>query len=391
MKQREIDISLIWRKLNDSLTNEEEMLLESWLQSNPQHKDYFKRAKAYYKDGEVLNEKEFNVQQMWNQFEPLLKSQKRKIPYLWPKIAGAASLLILCVVSAYMVLNIKPSDVPLSKRLNKEIPPGISMAKLTLDDGKTISLNNNEEFVASIQNTEIKNDRSKLIYSGKDVKSMTDFKPKYHILNIERGHKYDLVLEDGTKVWLNSETKMRYPVKFDPNGDRIVEIIGEAYLMVAKDANRPFKVKTGDQIIEVLGTEFNICAYEDELNIHTTLAEGRIKISNQLNENVYEMEPGYQLNFSKETGDAYKAKVNVEEYISWRNDLYLFKSKRLEDIMKTLTRWYDIEFIFENEKYKDIRFTGEFDRSKNLENILEILEHTNEMRFKSDYEGIVIY
>ena len=184
---------------------------------------------------------------------------------------------------------------------------------------------------------------------------------------------------------------MNYPLKFNPNGDRVIEVVGEAFFIVAKDTSRPFKVISQGQTIEVLGTEFNICSYPDEEVVYTTLIEGKVKVVNDKNKAEFELIPGQQLNYSKEDGDAFSMQVNVEEYIAWVDDRYIFKEKRLEDIMRTLSRWYNVNFIFEEEKFKDLKFNGVFDRRKNFEEILEVLEKTNEMKFKSDYEGIIIY
>jgi ferric-dicitrate binding protein FerR (iron transport regulator) len=392
MKQNTIEYELIWKKINSSLSSKDEKVLEAWLQSNYKHRAYYEKVEEFYITGKIHNYEKINISQAWLKAESRLSERKKQINYLWTKIAAAVVVLILCIVSTYMVLNIEPSEIPLSQRLNKEIPPGVSMAKLTLANGKTVMLDATDQFETIIGCAKLENKKAKLVYSSNISQEKNKLIEEIHKLDIPRGGKYFLVLQDGTKVWINSETTLKYPIVFNPEGERVVELSGEAYFEVAKDTKRPFKVKLNEQTIEVLGTEFNVSSYSDESHIYTTLVKGKVKVTNNQNpENSFCLEPGHQLSYSKESGNILNVEVDVDQYVSWKDDIYKFKAKRLEDIMITLSRWYNVNIIFENEDYKEIRFTGEINRVKNFEDILNIIEKTNEVKFKSDYEGIVIY
>lgn len=202
-----------------------------------------------------------------------------------------------------------------------------------------------------------------------------------------KGCEYPLTFSDGTKVLLNAETKIRYPVKF-PKDIREVEISGEAYFDVVKDANRPFIVKVGETKIRVLGTSFNVKAYDNEYRIATTLVTGKVKVSYKNEEAI--ITPGRQAVVDKNNGKISVKKVDLNLYTSWRKGIYCFKDERVEDVMRTLQRWYNINVFYLDEKSKNVRLGGILKKYNEIGPIIDMLRKTNLVIVKKEGNDIYI-
>ena len=185
-------------------------------------------------------------------------------------------------------------------------------------------------------------------------------------------------LSDGSQVWLNADSKLKYPINFIKGQTREVELLyGEAYFDVSPSSNHngdSFMVKNRGQVIEVLGTEFNIKAYLDEGYAHTTLAEGSIKVGNGRYDSV--LSPGQQAVIGHGTGPIRVLEVDVYTETSWKDGVFSFEDKSLKEIMKVLSRWYDVEIVFENRELEDVRFKGVLGRNQNIQEILSIMKST---------------
>ena len=189
-------------------------------------------------------------------------------------------------------------------------------------------------------------------------------------------------MADGTKVWLNSETTLRFPVQFASDVRR-VELTGEAYFEVSRNENIPFIVSSGDQQVKVLGTQFNISSYPDNQSILTTLVEGSVEVSLEGNPAEKTMlEPSEQSYFSRNESQILKRNVDVAQYVAWKDGRFVFQDQMLGDIMKTLSKWYDVQVVFANENDKNLRFTGNLERYTDFNNILRKIERTNEVKFE---------
>ena len=291
------------------------------------------------------------------------------------------------MLSVYFLVDTNPEPSSFAGTTIK-IPPGTSKARLVFDDGQSVDLSEGKTFKTEIEGTIITNQGNQIAYSGKKVDKLKT--ARYNTLEIPRGAEYFIILSDSTKVWLNSESKLRYPVVF-AGDERNVELTGEAYFEVAKDKTRPFKVFAENQVAEVTGTEFNLTAYPDDKLIFTTLVEGRVRVfPKDKPELVQTLIPGYQTYCYKESGDISIRQVNVNEYIAWKSGIFSFKDKPLEEMMLTLSRWYDINIVFEDQSKKNIRFTGEVQRYENFEKILTLIEKTYEVKFKLTGNEIVV-
>jgi ferric-dicitrate binding protein FerR (iron transport regulator) len=191
-------------------------------------------------------------------------------------------------------------------------------------------------------------------------------------------------------VWLNAESQIKYPVVF--LGDiRRVELTGEAFFEVAPNKNKPFQVISGDQTIEVLGTSFNVSSYNDDIEVVTTLLEGKVKINQTFGDKKsILLSPNEQSILNKENGSIENIKVDPNHFIAWKSGKFYFKQEKLKDITKVLSRWYDVEIFFANSVAENIRFTGRFKRYENFDHVRSIIELTEEVTFIKKGNTILI-
>jgi len=379
-KDSSIDFEFLWKKIHTKHTEEEEKSFSEWLEDDKKHEAFFQKVQYYYQKAEVHNARKLDVGQAWESLEPKLSiGRKRKSP-AWIKIAAAIAATIALIFSVYFLLENKLSSPQVTQSQDVMIPPGTSKARLILDDGKTIDLSCGEVFEKEIDGTIVTSHGTQIAYHEKSRKRIK--KIRYNTLEIPRAAEYFIVLSDSTSVWLNSDSKLRYPVSF-AGDERIVELAGEAYFEVSQDKSRPFKVITEEEVVEVLGTEFNISSYPNEELIYTTLVKGQIQVYRGENPELsLILQPGFQTFYSREEGIISKREVDVYEHTAWKDGVFCLKNKPLEDMMKTLTRWYDIDIVFENEAKKNMQFTGDLERYDNFEEILIKLEKTHQMKFE---------
>ncbi|AUP80690.1 FecR family protein [Flavivirga eckloniae] len=287
---------------------------------------------------------------------------------------AAAAMIIGVLAATYIFRNDlfeEPIETP-SVVVEEPIEMGTDKAILTLEDGSFIELDEDAVFATKNLNSNGK----QIVY---DTESKSAEKIEYNYLTIPRGGQYAVKLSDGTQVWLNSESQLKYPVSFEAGKPRQVELIyGEAYFDVspsAKHEGSKFKVFNKSQEIEVLGTEFNVTAYKDETIIYTTLVEGRVVINTSTSKQTLKPNEQSSLNTANNSIDI--AKVDVKVVTAWVNGKFIFKGKSLKDITKVLSRWYDVDFEFENKSLEEAKFIGELGKRQNLEKILQLIKNTN--------------
>ncbi|WP_299780078.1 FecR family protein [uncultured Formosa sp.] len=299
------------------------------------------------------------------------------------KYAVAASVLLL-VSLGFLFKQNKSTEVPI-RVVDTPIIIGSDKATLTLEDGTNVVLDKQGMY----QSKKLTSDGKSLIYNKSDKQNIA---LEYNYLTIPRGGQFFVTLSDGTKVWLNSESKLKYPVNFIAGQPREIELVyGEAYLEVSKSYKHngdAFILKTNEQNIRVLGTVFNVKAYKDETDILTTLVEGSVSVSNGISKNI--LKPGQQSKLSQTKNDFKIYNVDVDEHISWRNGEFSFTNKSLEDITKVLSRWYDVDIEIENTEMKKIGFTGVISKRQSIKYILDIIKNTNNMTYKIEGNKIVI-
>lgn len=355
---------LVHKYLRGECSDEEKQILETW---------YNQQVSKEAISDEINYQ--FLEQHIWNKLDLEESKKIRKIKYI-PFVAAALALMV-SFSAIYMFVvkyNFKSQEIV--------IVPGSSAAKLSFSDGTEIDLNEltNGERIAIGHVNLYKNKDGELIYKAKESKENL-----FSVLETPKGGQYQIELTDGTKAWLNATSSIKFPSNFGKN-ERLVEITGEVYFEVVKDSRRPFKVKTTGQLIEVLGTHFNVNAYHDEPNQVTTLLEGAVKID--AFRKSYLLKPSQQLNLHP-NGKVSVSDVLAEEAIAWKNGVFQFSDENVSSIMRKLSRWYNVEVVFD-ERFVDKRLAGSISRYEDVSKVLEMLELTNTVHFKIEGRRIIV-
>ncbi len=292
---------------------------------------------------------------------------------------GAASITVLAVLSAVFFLK-QGEPVSTVPALPPELAWG-QMPVLVLPNGEKRVLPQNDTAVCwQGQGGDIRIDSRTLIMNG-DVQSKEAEEPVYYTMNIPYGGEYSLVLPDGTKIYLNAGTSLRYPNHFCGDS-REIFLSGEAYLEVARDEERPFIVRTSEVDIRVLGTVFNINAYPDGEYVRTTLVEGKVEALCG-GERIL-MEPGTQVAYNKVMCEADYFPVDVHLFTSWKNGYYDFEEMSLGELMQVLSRWYNVQVKFAEPALKDLKFSGRLKRYEEVDLLFERLEYTKDVTFTNE-------
>lgn len=297
------------------------------------------------------------------------------------RIAVAASVLLISAVALYTYKNSTPEKdlLYLSKH---DIKPGSNQATLTLANGEKIDLNDADKG-AIWEDKGIKASRIKsgeLVYTTGERSSADT--TRHNSLATPKGGQYQVHLPDGTTIWLNAATTLTYPVNFAALKTRRVELNGEAYFEVAKDSSRPFLVVSNKQTVKVLGTHFNVSSYRDDQNITTTLLEGKVQVNNSIlrpNQQAILNEKGFRI-----------SQVDAENAIAWKKGYFSFNDERLENILLKISRWYNVQIVYEDESLKNKKFWGSITRFGQLSKVLHLLEVTNEVKFNIDRQTLLV-
>jgi|TARA_B110000967_G_scaffold75007_1_gene77581 hypothetical protein len=362
---------IIVKYLTDRITDSELDQLLVWIKKPQNLKKFKKFIRENYQIHVVINciDEEIALKKVKN----AIKRTERPVKFLQQKtLKFAASIVILIALSSYFLTQDFKTENDASNILNNTIKIGSDKAILTLETGHNIILEKGKKY--NSKNAESNGEN--IIY-----KRNTGSKAKinYHYLTIPRGGQYHLKLTDASEIWLNSESKLKYPTSFIQGEERAVELLyGEAYFIVSpsnENKGTKFKVKTGIQEIEVLGTQFNIKAYKDETSIYTTLIEGKVSIDNTIK--IELLKPNQQSVINRANRKIKINNIDVSSEIAWVYGDFIFNRKPLKDIMKVLSRWYDVEVKFEDKKMENIKFFGELSRYQNIEDILNLIETTN--------------
>lgn len=284
----------------------------------------------------------------------------KEVRFIRPWMKAAAVIAILLTAGTYLITRTTDKQTITAEKAN-DAAPGTSKAVLTLADGSTVTLDSAGQQM--IPKTAAYQHGGKLAYSTiSNSEEIT-----YHTLTVPRGGQFQLELSDGTKVWLNAASSLRYPTVFEGK-ERKVEVTGEAYFEVAKNAQAPFRVMVNQRAtVKVLGTIFNINAYTDEENIRTTLLEGSVKIGDVI------LKPGQQAQLADQIKVV--SNVDLDKVTAWKKGVFNFDDADLKEVMRQLSRWYDIDVAYEK-NIGNIEFVGKISRSTSLKGVLKGLEYT---------------
>jgi transmembrane sensor len=302
-------------------------------------------------------------------------------------IQVAAGLLLVSATALLFYPKYKAPAVIRAKRQGIAqviVQPGSNKATLTLSDGSSIDLNESKPGTLCKQGTVTVGKRAdgSLVYQPSGSQNAAVL---YNTVSTPKGGQYQLVLSDGTKVWLNAASAIKYPATFSGK-ERIVELNGEAYFEVAKNKNMPFKVSLNNMSVEVLGTHFNVNAYADEGEVTTTLLEGSVKLSNSKGQSM--LKPGQQAKMDKQSGfDIHE--VNTDEAVAWKNGYFIFDNENIQSIMRKISRWYDVDVEYSG-NVDEGNFGGTTSRFNSITGVLKSLELTGTVHFKVQGRRITV-
>ena len=377
-----------WRilvgKLRETLSSKEEQEFQAWWDASIQHQTYFDRLGKLWDFGEEC-EFRVDVEAMIRDFDRHVEKRKRiSIRRRWIQVAAMVIPLIILGTVVYWNRGTKSEE---QVAVNTLLMPGESRAKLTLSDGRELLLNKMQKDKVMIDagNSFIRRDKGRVVYVKRNEKSPS--KVEYNTMEVPRGGEYVLELSDGTRVWLNSQTRLVYPTCF-VGSERVIELDGEAYFQVARDSTIPFVVRVGENAVRVYGTSFNVSAYREDANMITTLETGSVGL--WVGEKEYRLIPGDQVDVMVATGVVIKHKVNAEAYCSWRNGTFIFEEERLENIVNRLSRWYNVDIFYQNASIKDLHFTGDLGRYEDFMEVLKLIGLTTNVEFIVNERNIIV-
>ncbi|MCG8582229.1 MAG: FecR domain-containing protein [Bacteroidales bacterium] len=382
MRQLSDKTHLLKKYCEGQLTKQEWQVLQRWMNRHPDNKEHAHRLLKLYRNKRAAEAFDtISHEQAFKSVLERVNKTKRLRRLRWLGSLAASIIVVLTIAILFLLIR-KDNVIEQPAVAEQQMIPGSTRATLILSDGQELVLDNYKDSIITSEGGElIQVGDEQLNYQKSSAR-----KQAINIIKTPRGGEYSLLLADGTKVWLNADSELKYPVAFVGN-KREITLSGEAYLEVAHNATQPFIVHTSKGAVEVLGTSFNIKDYSDEKQMTTTLVEGKVRLSDKSGHTAI-LNPSMQGLVGSDT-DIELNEVDVTLYTSWKDGLFAFRNQTLGQIMLDLSRWYDFKFWFENSQLKDIRFTGEIERYENPEALLNILEKTHEVKFEYN-EGILL-
>ena len=362
------------------LTGTEQQELEEWIRASRMNRESYDRIISGRGVIRLMElEKQIDTDRSFKKLTVRLKWRcwKRRI-----LTAGVAAMVMIGIMSAFWWWEQEGITVPESA--GPGIKPGGNCAVLVLGNGCRVDL---QKDCDTLQLPGISWDHRKgtIVYDGRENKTGW---PEKNTLMVPLRGEYRLVLGDGTKVWLNSASSLNYPVQFAEK-ERCVELDGEAYFEVTPDPERPFIVKSGDVQTRVLGTSFNIQAYRNEKSVYTTLLTGSIRVAVADGGDAVVLTPGREAIWEKGSGAIQVEAVNAEDAIAWRYGNFIFEEEDIEVVMRMLSRWYEVEFVFDGGRKEKHTFSGRMSKDESLDTVLETIELAGGPEFRR--EGNIIH
>lgn len=382
MEEQNLISWLICKQMIGTITEEEQKVLSAWRKENEHNEAAFQRlmetdrqALEYRRSKLTDYRRPLNDMKRRLGLDESVTEEPRTQSVMIYKLISAAAVVLLLFGAAYYWRHAQPEPQTEQQTViaKTDITPGTTQAILSFDNGKQVQLgaddNQNTKAIAEVT-------------EGEDI--------TFKNLTTPRGGEFKVTLEDGTEVWLNADSKLRYPETFEGD-ERRVEVTGEAYFKVAKNTEKPFYVVSGGQEVRVYGTEFNVHAYDDEATIFTTLVEGSISLRPiHGNKSELMLTPGKQAQFNKDNASAHVVKVDTDVVTSWRSGTFVFEDQNLEQIMRTLSRWYDFEYEFADQKVASTVFMGSIPRYGSFAEVVEIFKKMGGIQLHQRGRRVVI-
>ena len=383
--KEEIDDILTNLLNKEPLTGGEKQLLEEWKNTDTRNKKIEALVRELERQREILN-KHQKQENVFAQIQHrIFQKRKRKRLIAWSSCAAAIAIVAGIFLSMEWKTSFKENVFTNDQTYISGLALTRPTAELILPDGKKRLLTTGKEVVIlSDSNREMRTDEKTLIVESA---SMQTREPEYYTINIPYGAEYNLHLPDGTKIFLNAGSTLRYPDQFI--GDkREVFLCGEAYFEVTSDSLHPFIVHAEEVAVQVLGTAFNVNAYPDANWVKTTLVKGRVEAS--CGDKNFVMKPGTQVAYNKETRNADYFPVNTQQFTSWKDGYYDFEDMPLGELMQIFSRWYNIKIEFADSNLKKTKFSGRLKRYDDVKPLFEMLEYTRAVNFIFGNDRIII-
>ena len=359
--------------LADEATDEERRIFTEWLDASDANRaEYEKLKRLYQVTTHRSKNKTFNTEFAWQQVHKQTISKKKtfRLP-VWTRYAAMVAIIVF---TGMIYFSKQPAST--IHEVNME---EFSQPTLLLENGEKIALTE-ESFSMQEKHVVIKNDtKNKLVYEPQEEEEEKITIQNNHLV-IPKGKTYQLLLSDGTRIWLNSETEITYPTRFVGN-KREITLIGEAFFEVAKNKEKPFIVNANGMEVKVLGTSFNVSCYTADKTISTTLIEGSVSVKTE-NKKTVTITPSEQFTYNRDNAKTDIRIVNTELFTSWIDGKYIFKDATLEDIVKKLQRWYDFSVNYEDESLKYNHYSLIAERETNLDQLLEVISYTSNIKLE---------
>ncbi|MES2275944.1 MAG: FecR domain-containing protein [Bacteroidota bacterium] len=388
--------AMVAKMLTGELSAEEKDVLDNWIKADAENIKLFNRLtnKAYLADQlKIWNSDidEIGWEKLQARIRPQQQSNIRRLSYRGLKYAAVLFPFVLfCALGWYLHTKNNTVSKQSPQLVKVSVLPGSNKARLILSNGKQIELGGSGvDSIKEQGGTSIMVTGNQLAYESEVSGGNNLTANVFNTVVTPRGGEYQVILPDGTKVWMNAASSLRYPTKFTES-ERKVYLSGEAYFEVTKDAAHPFIVSARKMDIQVLGTKFNVKAYNDEDFDKTTLTEGHVRLTAIAGHNKADLYPGFQSTVGHSDGHIQIDRANIEEALAWKNGLFVFESEPLESIMRKISRWYDIDVDFSSLKLKQYHFTGRIKRQENVQHILDMITETAKVKFKLNNRTLTI-
>ena len=373
--------AIILAYLRDEVDEEGQRKLKVWLEESDSHKTLFARIqdeKMQYEDIQKILS--YDAGGAWQVVQQKAARRRRKRLTRVYRVAVSV-VIIFGVAIAFLLREEATTVVPVVKV--EEITPGRSMAKLTVASGDVYHLDSlhQVDLITSLA----ENNGKEVVFIDRQLEE-GEREIKYNKVEIPRGGEYQIVLGDGTRVYLNPQTELRFPESFASSEQRLVYLSGEAYFEVTKNPSKPFVVQCKDYAVKVLGTSFNVNSYEGDETSKTTLATGKVEIDMDGKQTI--LNPGQQAIIKN--GEVNVKEVDVEVYTTWMFDNFRFQSESIQEIMTKLSRWYAIDVFYMNESVRNYHFTGYLPRYAKIADVLELLSLTTNIKFDVEGKTVIV-
>ncbi len=382
-----MDIEFLYKKVKGALTDEEERCFRLWMEENPRHRQYFESFERYFREGEKysLTKEMQEVSRKRFLDEVQSRSQRRRFRRYAVSFGRVAAIFVLVGLLVHrLFLADKPDSlarqevamVQTEEKVIVDKPVEQTNYGVTLisGDGENISYEQLEAWSKS-NGMQLNKAGGLLSYAPEGEDSLDSEVEQYNELVVGKGAEFSIMLSDGTQVWLNADSRLKYPVTFSKNGVRRVYLQGEAYFDVSADENHPFVVTAASTDITVYGTEFNIHARTDDY-VRTTLVKGAVSVSVEGDTCQTCLTPGQTVKVNLQDGSITLKEEPIELYVGWKQGKYYFEEIPLKDLFAELSLWYDVEVVFTDESLEHECFSGCLSRHSSLDKILRVLQET---------------